>query len=574
MKKFKSVNSVFCIIISFFFAFTSFSQNEKKVQFMGSARSVINNRNIQVNDDTLTAKRKMDGYALIDLGVNIFPNKNTEILGMVRIKNELGGFYGANVGFDVRQLYIKGIISKAIRYQLGDINYKLTPFTFHNNDYDNLVQHPEVFNLQKEIVNYEVFYKNNTWRQQGAALDFALEFKKYIQEIKFNGFINRINATDFNTVPDRFFTGGSMGIQQSKNIFLGLNYVRLYDLMGSAATKAGYRNNVITVNYEVKLLDNKTSSLRVIGEAGSSQANYLSDTASPNLKGVFINTGLSFQNKPSNLKVALNYVYVDPDFRSAGAQSKRINYDLSPSTYNRITNQQTLRSIGLFDMVRDEKIYSTSINGAALMAYNPAYNNALPYGIATFNRQGLNAKISYADTKEILKLQLESNLLTEIVGQGTTKLKTFKTLSSSAVFNVKKLFAIKNNLKLTAGLSLQSTERASDIAYENINLKSSLMNAGIEFEFYRNIDILTGIIYNQANGNELTPIRNNYSKITDYKEYAINLNELMLGGGLRYRFTEKIYLSALYQNYRNDNLLNTDLSYAINQFLIIYNMKF
>jgi hypothetical protein len=100
------------------------------------------------------------------------------------------------------------------------------------------------------------------------------------------------------------------------------------------------------------------------------------------------------------------------------------------------------------------------------------------------------------------------------------------------------------------------------------------MNAGIEFEFYKNIDILTGVIYNQANGNELTPIRNNYSKITDYKEYAINLNELMLGGGLRYRFTEKIYLSALYQNYRNDNLLNTDLSYAINQFLIIYNMKF
>lgn len=194
--------------------------------------------------------------------------------------------------------------------------------------------------------------------------------------------------------------------------------------------------------------------------------------------------------------------------------------------------------------------------------------------IATFNRQGLNAKISYADTKEILKLQLESNLLTEIVGQGTTKLKTFKTLNSTAVLNLKKLMTLKNNLKVTAGLSLQSTTRASDISYENINLKSSLMNAGIEFEFYKNIDILTGVIYNQANGNELTPLRNSYSKVTDFKEYTVNLNELMMGAGIRYRFTEKIYLSALYQNYKNENLLSADLSYAINQFLIIYNMKF
>lgn len=574
MKKIKSIDRILYILIGLLFGLKLFAQNEKKVQFMGSARSVINNRNIQVNGDTVTAKRKMDGYALIDLGVNIFPNKNTEILGMVRIKNELGGFYGANVGFDVRQLYVKGIISKAIRYQLGDINYKLTPFTFYNNDYDNLIQHPEVFNLQKEIVNYEVFFKNNTWRQQGAAVDFALELKKYIQEIKFNGFINRINVSDFNTIPDRFFTGGSIGIQQSKNIFVGLNYVQLYDLMGTAAIKSGYRNDVTTLNYEFKFVDNKTTSLRLSGEAGNSHANYLNDTASPNLNGVCINTGISYLNKPSNLKLSVNYVYVEPDFRSAGAQSKRINYDLSPSTYNRYTNQQTLRSIGLFDMVRDEKLYNTSMTGAALMSYNPTYNNAMPYGIATFNRQGLNAKINYTDKKEILKLSLESYVLNEIIGQGTTKLKSFKTISSTAVLNLKNLMAIKNNLKITAGLSLQSTNRASEVAYEKIDLKTSLFNAGVEFEFYKNIDILTGIIYNQANGNELTPVRNKYTDITDYKEYKVNLNEVMLGGGLRYRFSDKIYLSALYQNYKNDNRLNKSLSYAINQFLIIYNMKF
>lgn len=78
---------------------------------------------------------------------------------MIRIKNQLGGFYGAGVTFDVRQLYVKGIISNVVRYQLGDINYKLTPFTFYNNDFDDLMQHPQVFNLQKTLLITKLFIK-------------------------------------------------------------------------------------------------------------------------------------------------------------------------------------------------------------------------------------------------------------------------------------------------------------------------------------------------------------------------------------------------------------------------------
>ena len=60
----------------------------------------------------------------------------------------------------------------------------------------------------------------------------------------------------------------------------------------------------------------------------------------------------------------------------------------------------------------------------------------------------------------------------------------------------------------------------------------------------------------------------------DFNEYNINIKELMLGGGLRYRFSDKIYLAALYQNYDNSNKLNSQFSYSMNQFIIIYNMKF
>ena len=569
-----NIKIYFCLLILNYFSVNLYSQNEKKIQFVGTARSILNSDDILVKDDTITSKSNMGGYALIDLGVNILPNKNTEILGMIRIKNQLGGFYGAGVTFDVRQLYIKGIISNVVRYQLGDINYKLTPFTFYNNDFDDLVQHPQVFNIQKDIVNYETFYKNNTWRQQGAALDFSLEFSKFLKEIKFNGFINRINITDFNTVPDRFFTGGNIGIQQSKNVFVGFNYVSLFDLSGTSQNNSGFNNNVSSINYEVKFAKDNLVETRLFGETGLSNSGYSNDTSAPKLNDFFINMGISNLLKASHLKFSLSYLNVGPNFRSAGAQSKRLNYNNTPSFYDRYTNQQSLRSIGLFDLIRDEKLYNRSINSDGLMAYNPAYNNAMPYGNATFNRQGINSKINFNDPKKILNLEIESYFLKELIGQGTTKLKSFKIIKSNAELNLKKLISIENNFKITAGFSFQSSIRNSETNYEEINLNSAIVNSGIEFELYKNIDVLAGFIYNQAKGNEILPSRNIYSEVVDFNEYNINIKELMLGGGLRYRFSDKIYLAALYQNYDNSNKLNSQFSYSMNQFIIIYNMKF
>ena len=569
-----NIKIYFCLLILNYVSVNLYSQNEKKIQFVGTARSILNNDDILVKDDTITSKSNMGGYALIDLGVNIFPNKNTEVLGMIRIKNQLGGFYGAGVTFDVRQLYIKGIISNVVRYQLGDINYKLTPFTFYNNDFDDLVQHPQVFNIQKDIVNYETFYKNNTWRQQGAALDFSLEFSRFLKEIKFNGFINRINITDFNTVPDRFFTGGNIGIQQSKNVFVGINYVSLFDLSGTSQNNSGFNNNVSSINYEVKFDKDNLVETRLFGETGLSNSGYSNDTSAPKLNDFFINMGISNLLKASHLKFSLSYLNVGPNFRSAGAQSKRLNYNNTPSFYDRYTNQQSLRSIGLFDLIRDEKLYNRSINSDGLMAYNPAYNNAMPYGIATFNRQGINAKVNFNDPKKIFNLEIETYILKELIGQGTTKLKSFKIIKTNAELNLKKLISIENNFKITAGFSFQSSIRNSETNYEEINLNSAIVNSGIEFELYKNIDILAGFIYNQAKGNEILPSRNIYSEVIDFNEYNINIKELMLGGGLRYRFSDKIYLAALYQNYDNSNKLNSQFSYSINQFIIIYNMKF
>jgi hypothetical protein len=178
------IKKINILILLMFVVNVCYSQKERKVTFVGGARSVMTNNRLVVNDtiaeDTSTAKRNTGGYALIDLGVNIKPNKNTEILGMFRIKNNFGGFWGSGVTFDVRQLYMKGVVAKALRYQLGDLNLKQTAFTLFNHHADAIDSLPTVFNLQRNIVNYEKFYQKNTWRMQGANVDFGISFKNII----------------------------------------------------------------------------------------------------------------------------------------------------------------------------------------------------------------------------------------------------------------------------------------------------------------------------------------------------------------------------------------------------------
>ena len=128
-------------IILFSLGLSAFSQEGKKVQFVGGARSLISQSDFTSDvSDTVTAPKTTGGYALIDLGFKINPNESTEILGMIRINNQFGGFYGAGVTFDVRQIHVKGVAGKVLRYQIGNIDYKLTPYTFYNHNPDLLVQ--------------------------------------------------------------------------------------------------------------------------------------------------------------------------------------------------------------------------------------------------------------------------------------------------------------------------------------------------------------------------------------------------------------------------------------------------
>ncbi len=551
------------------------AQKTKKVQFVGGARSLMNANGLMVNDttaDTTTVKRKNGGYALLDLGVNIRPNKNTEILGMFRIRNEYGGFWGSGVSFDVRQLWIKGIIANAVRYQLGDINLKQSRFTLFNHHADQIDSLPLIFQQQNAIIAYDKFYmNNNTWRMQGANMDFGLSFAKLIKEINFSGFITRLNPTNFSNVNDRLMNGISIQVLQSKALSIQFNRSRIFDLKGTVVTPNIFSNavNTMQVNYQ------RTSvkkAIIVLAELGNSRYTHSELAGYPVLKDYFITASAMLELRKKHFNASVDYMNVGPDFRSLGAQSKDINYNLPTAMYSRIGNGQQLRSVGLMDVIANDNLYNRTIS-SNLISESQIYNNILPYGTATFNRQGLLAKVSY-DNKKIVQLNAEIDALSEIRGQGSNALKQFTQVKAYAGLPLHQWLSFKRRLLIQLAAQIQTTKRNSDAAVENVDLSSNRISAGIRWEFSPNFELMGGFISQNTQGIDFMPDRNTFTEVVYFNQGNYNVKQQVSAIGIRYNFSSRTYISALWQSSQLKDASANVADYTMNQAGIIYSIAF
>lgn len=561
----KSALIIFACCLSSF----TFAQSGKKVQFVGGARSLISHMSMDPGaEDTVSRRKSTGGYALIDLGFKINPNAQTEILGMVRINNDFGGFWGGGVTFDVRQLYVRGVAGNVVRYQVGNIDYKLTPYTFYNNDLDLQMNSSGALRIKEDVNDYETFYsKKNTWRQQGAAIDFGLAFPKVVKEVKFNGFITRLNPTNFANILERLYGGGNMIVKQSKYLTVGLNHVSIFDLKETAIGTPAYRNNVSTLTFQ-SALNKENWQLTLNGETGFSTSGLVEDTNA--LSDYFINASVSFELTKMGLTASLGYMDNGADFRSFGAQSKRINYNNVNSFFERYTNDQLIRSTSLYDIYNDPNYYNSSIS-TGIMAFNPALNNVLPFGIATFNRKGMYGTVNYEDKKKYVNLDATYYRLSEIRGQGTTELKQFDFAKTKLDINVSNMLSWKKKQTVNVGWSYQATNRAPS-PFGGISLTTQALQLGGEFELVEDLFLIGNYSYFISRGNELLAMRDANDEIVNFTEYHINAKEPYYAAGLRFNFSEDVYLSAFYErNGNNDSEINP---YSLNQVMVFYVMKF
>lgn len=549
----------------------------RKFSVNGAARGMFYGDQLSqdlAQEDSITIPRLNSGNVLADLGLNIRPNKWMEIQGMVRVRNDYGGFWGSGVTFDIRQMYVKGVIGGIVRYQLGDINYKMTPYTLWNADQEIFQASPTIFRQQWDIVNYDHFYdQSNSWRQQGGATEFGFVFKKWIQELNVSSVATRVKTSDNSSVNDRLFAGYSVNLLQSKYLQLGINHANLFDVEGTSRNTSIFRNPVYTYTAKAQWSnDNWATQLK--GEAGRSNSYYDGNEEAPTLKGSFQEGNLNVEHKTSGWFISATAKRVSADFNSPGAQTKRIRFGQLPTAYDRITNDQVLRSASIIDLMRESSMYNLQLS-PYLMTFSPKYDNITPYGDATPNRQGMIAELGWKSKDKKWTVSAKQSMLQEMRGEGTKEARKFSRTQVNAKYATDTLFAAwTRGLELEFSYRSDATTRPGAEMYRGVDLKTNCIAAGATIELVENLDLLAGYQMVEYAGFDFVAIKDQYAQIYNFNEYNVDGSETMKAIGLRYRFGEKSHLSAQLNKYDIiDNTENT-VDYHVKQIMVLYTLKF
>jgi hypothetical protein len=527
-------------------------------------------------EDTLNVDNVSNGHVLVDLGLNINPDRKTEIQTIMRFRSELGGFYGGGAQAFLRQAYVRGIIGNFLNYQVGDIYFQLTPFTFFNNYAEGSVNEARIFSdIRRDYTYYENLNRGTMWWQQGAYTNYALKFDEtFIQNIRFDAFVFRNRTGNGFSIPTALHAGGKVTITQSENLKIAGNYVNFFEIAETIGDSVETSNPVTSFELDYRLLNNSSMAVRLFGEGGFSKLNFKGDTVKSK-SDIFFEVGAGLDLKSVGLTFNASYLYTGPEFFSAGAQSKRVNFAGSPLLFPFYGNDPVnpyYRSASIFDLVRDPSLYNPVIT-TQLMAYDPTLSNAQPYGKATPNRSGILFNTLYKDSLERVGVDLSATLVSDVAGEGSKELRKFLVLKASVDLNIHKFIGFEKTIKLTGGYKFEKTSRGGD-PLEKVDLSSNLIDAGLELEVLKKLDLLAGAKMLMAKGNEFIPVRDQYNNIYLPVGIDINSTQTLLALGLKYRFSANTYITAQNHMFNLADKKNELINYSINHFLIMFNMNF
>ena len=533
------------------------AQDDEKVWFDGMGRSFFTRDALrdEVNYlDTLSSQSSSTGYNLLDLNTHINPIADFEIFAQLRIRNTFGGFFGSGTSIDVRQLRATGVINKKVRFNIGDIFLNQTRFTLHNYQEGIVSFQSDLFNSYRDIIQYENFYIDNRWRMQGLQTDFSFKFDRYIRSLEFDAFVTRprgsLGISETLYLSDQIMAGGSIITRISKQLTYSFNYVNLFEIPSSGTTNISIRNPVLhnSLKFEISK-DNYTTNHILHG--GFSQRHWLNtedDAFGPysfsSTEGIFFEFENQFLNNDSTLDFIVGFRHIDPNFRSSGSQTRRLDITKPLTTYPTYFNGLSDRTMSLFDVVSDENIYNQEIS-STLMAYNQIYSNVLPYGDATPNRQGVFLKLKYRSFDNLIVSKLNAGYFYEIIGQGTDEKRQFNQIQALLKFNASKKLGLSKKLDFVFNYSIENTSREGD-EIESLNLECNHIGFNLNAEVADKFFFQTGVRNLNAVGKEFITERTSYGEIFNFDWKQYDQRDFIFTNGLLYTFNDNVYTNIQY----------------------------
>jgi hypothetical protein len=105
-------------------------------------------------------------------------------------------------------------------------------------------------------------------------------------------------------------------------------------------------------------------------------------------------------------------------------------------------------------------------------------------------------------------------------------------------------------------------------------LSSSVADIGLQWEFAQDFDLILTYRNLTGKGNEYWNQRNELTQIVDFKPLTVDLKETILMAGIRYRFSDKNQIQALWQKMNWSDKAGTLQPFSMEQIAIVYILNF
>ena len=537
-----------------------------KFSLNGLGRSIITNNNLGGNyadENEGIQTRDVSGYNLFDLQSNLDLDSTFFAKAVFRTRSPFGTSFGSQTTFEFRQFSMGGKIG-GLKYEFGDIRLELTPFTLFNSDVASTGYESEIFKGRRDIVEYENFNDGNTWLLQGASGQYSWNIGK-VSELGIYAFTTRtVSTNSLGDVPDRLLSGGRIQYALSNNIKFGVNSVSLYDLV-TKSSDFDYNNNVVTgdLNY-VRELGSGEFYMNI--EAGGSFYTYHDslNNVDTSYKDLTMALDLAYKLE-SGLKFGIDVKRVGAVFASPTAQTRRYNPLMAPSLFGTDRTSQVY-----YDQFINEDVYNNSID-VNLMTYANIFNNINPYGAATPNRFVVGATFSTDTSISNYGANVRLDYGSEVIGEGGDAKRTFIVATAGGIVHLSNLLDVDRLIDVNAGVRYENTSRSEGAT---VDLTSMLVDFGASVEVVNKLDLLVGLKYFAASGNEFITERDDFNLVSGFQELNVDVSEVVFSGGVRIRFSKKQSFSINYSNMQfSDNLTSTE-SLNLGQLFINYVGKF
>ncbi|MCX6180784.1 MAG: hypothetical protein NT150_02495 [Bacteroidetes bacterium] len=565
------------LILSIFTFLLITEVSAQTVYFTGLGRALVSNGDLSDNTNTASKLKASGGYTLFDLGIYAKPNEVLRGGVILRVKNPFGGFYGNGASLAFRQMQLEGLIAKKVKYEIGDVYLSHTPFTLWNADSNDTRYEADIFAMRRDIINYENYFVGNAWRMQGFNTKAKINFTKGIENIGLRVYGGRTRETNYNTIPDRYFYGGRIELNQSAAFKIAGNVAAINDIAGTVKnSQVNYDNKVFTSDFALNINKLEKFKFSLLGEAGASQFQLWrkSDSVNHKFEDFFYDLGLEAAYKPLNITLGLSYRDVGFNFNSPMAQTRRMNAptNIALSNFGLMNDGITARPFSPFDpLAQDFNLYNQGIS-TTLMNYFVQYNMVEPYGKATPNRRGFTISASIKEPSQIINADVQVNLLSEIVSEGDSiahQKREFTLIRGGFTFNLHKLLQLEKVIAINGGIRTESSTRGSS------NLASTLIDAGLDVEVMKSLHLLGGVKLFSVKGNETQSGRNELNQIVTFSPLHFNQTQNIIAAGVRYNYDKAGCFFSMHYHIVNYN--DADIAknkYTMNQLFFVFGLKF